>query len=141
MKSFTQFTESFASGVSGNWAKDLAAKNKIRIKAEKEKKAAEMKAAKSAQKKAERASEKAADSDQFEKIITRFANMELYDALGQSYPDTDPYDYLARKYPQLARMAGKRGSKLNELMNTAAKKMGYKDFSDLSDNFAAEQGM
>lgn len=133
----TYFAESFASGVSSNYARDIAAKNRARMKADREAKAVADKEAKKAASAAARSSER----EEEQKLINKFTNHEIPSALSATYPDTEPYDYLARKFPQLARETSKkgRGSRLNEIMNLAAKKEGYRDMQAWTDDFYKEQ--
>ena len=51
-------------------------------------------------------------------------------AIGNAYPDTEPYELLATKFPELHRQNGKTGSKLMDHLNQVAKNNGAKDFND-----------
>lgn len=54
----------------------------------------------------------------------------IMSAVGDSFPDGDPYDQLAEKFPSLASQDGKNGSLLMDKLDATSKKMGYKDFND-----------
>jgi hypothetical protein len=57
------------------------------------------------------------------------------DAIGNAYPDSEPYQHLARKFPTLHRATGKNGSKLTDYADaTVRKNTNYKTFSDYADD-------
>lgn len=52
--------------------------------------------------------------------VNPVTQQHLNDALGATYPDTDAYDHLAKKFPHLHNEPGRRGSKLMDAMHKAA---------------------
>ena len=57
------------------------------------------------------------------------------DAIGTAYPDIEPYDHLAQKFPSLHKQTGKNGSKLIDLANKAVRdNTKYKSFNDYVDD-------
>jgi hypothetical protein len=57
------------------------------------------------------------------------------DAIGNAYPDAEPYEHLARKFPHLHKAVGKNGSKLTDMADkTVRANTKYKSFSDYSDD-------
>jgi hypothetical protein len=66
-------------------------------------------------------------------------------AIGNAYPDVDPYEHLAKKFPELHKQDGKSGSKLMDHLNKVAKAHGSKDFHDhvqkAHDDFAQNESV
>ena len=57
------------------------------------------------------------------------------DAISNSYPDSEPYEHLARKFPSLHNQIGKNGSKLTDLADKAVRdNTKYKSMSDYIDD-------
>jgi len=55
-------------------------------------------------------------------------------AIGDAYPDGEPYDRLAQKFPSLHKMSGKDGSMLTDLANKVVRQnTKYKSFSEYAD--------
>lgn len=73
----------------------------------------------------EKAAEKAAKpvavkpAKQAEENPVKFHHIE--NAISSSFPDTEPYEHLARQFPQLHKATGVHGSKLTDLANKAVK--------------------
>jgi hypothetical protein len=115
-----------------SWAKDLAAKNKERMKKEREEAAAAKKAGAAAQRASEKAAKVEADSNKLAKIARQ---IELI--VADVYPDGDPLDCLA---PWLTKNFGVDGFDIMDLLDKAAKKeLKFKSYQAYVDNFDKER--
>lgn len=87
---------------------------------------------------ADRAAEKTAKpaaktEKQEEENPVKFHHID--DAIGNAYPDSEPYEHLARKFPHLHKAVGKNGSKLTDMADKAVRaNTKYKSFSAYSDD-------
>lgn len=63
--------------------------------------------------------------DPFKGYDPNVVMMQIDDAIGQSFPDGDPFDFMARKYPRLA-----DNYSLGDMLSAVTKKFHKKGFSD-----------
>lgn len=99
-----------------------AQKNKIRMKAEKE--AAKASAVKrDSAAKVAKAADKAAHKEKTDKFHEKLGHSDIPEAFGQTFPDSEPYEYLAQKHKNLHQSGELMGH-----LNKASKKAGFKSF-------------
>lgn len=97
----------------------LAQKNKARIAAERDARRKQRETDRSR----DRSNTRSDDRAKLDKFHERLAHVDIPDAFGATYPDVEPFEHLADKYPDMA----ESGELINHL-NKASRKAGYKNF-------------